>query len=42
MIDIIHKIASKSVFAVELLAKGSALYRFIEQWTKENPHFPLN
>jgi len=27
---------------VEIMSKNLTMFRFIEQWTKENPHFPLN
>lgn len=42
LIDIVHKLAQRLPLVVDLLTKTSTMYRFIEQWTKENPHFPLN
>jgi hypothetical protein len=42
LIEIVYKLAQRSPIVVELLNKTSTLYRYIEQWTKENPHFPLN
>ena len=42
LIDIVVKLASKSQVVVDMIGKSSSLYRFIEQWSKEQPHFPLN
>lgn len=42
LIDFVHKILQKSAPAVEYLSKNPTLYRYIEQWCKENPHVPLN
>lgn len=27
---------------VEVMQKNASTFRYIEQWTKENPHFPIN
>ena len=42
IIEIVYKILQKSAIAVEYLSKNPLLMRFIEQWCKENLHFPLN
>ena len=42
LIDIVYKLAQRCPIVVEMINKQSTYYRFIEQWTKENPHFPLN
>lgn len=42
IIDIIYKLAQKSSVAIEIINKNQNFIRLIEQWSKENPHFPLN